>query len=473
MTLSPKPWSLVASIASGGLRDCRTSIEMAENPMAKTKQSYRFGESLVNVEIGDIIRASAQVIVSSDDTHLSMAGGVSKAIRKAGGEGIYDDAQKKRPASMGEIVVTSAGALAQCQHIFHAITRAKGSAPNEDRVSQRAIIESATRQCLDLLRAMNLRSIAFPALGTGFSGFEPGEVAIAMAKVIIEDLVQAKSPVEVSIYLLPEAIGNHVDFREFFNRFDETTGLVHKVVRDHAVVMIHGILTDARWFEKIEDVLKRGDHQLYPVASGYGYFDLIRFLLPLRATRNAVVAKVKRRVDNLLKEQPQIRKVSVIAHSFGSFVVGEMLRTDSTLRLHRLLLCGAILPADYPWEKHAHQIESLNDPNHVTRRLINDCGWRDVWPVFAQSITWGYGSSGRFGFQTHFVRDRFHDLGHSEFFTEKFCNEFWLSALSDGLVRDGAVERPSSPWWLQPLTVFKLLYLVLLGLVWLVVWLVF
>lgn len=439
--------------------------------MAKTRQSYKFGDSTVNVVIGDITRATAQVIVSSEDTHLSMSGGVSDSIRGAGGEDIFKDAQKWKPASVGAIAVTAAGTLVQCRHIFHAITREFGSEPDEDRANQHAIIASATRQCLKLLRAMNLTSIAFPALGTGFAGFEAGEVAIAMAEVIVEDLSREKSPLEVSIHLLADDLGKDVDFREFFNRFDDTTGLVHHVVRDHAVVMIHGIRTEARWFESIEDALKRGDHQLNPLACGYGLFNLFRFLLPLRGLRKAAVASVKRRMDNLLESQPKVRKVSVIAHSFGTYIIGEILRDDPTVRLHRLLLCGAILPADYPWEAHASQIESLNDPNHPTRRVINDCGWRDAWPVFAQTITWGYGCAGRFGFQTPLVRDRFHDLGHSDFFVEKFCNEFWLPALADGRVRDGAVERPQSPWWLQFLAMFRVAYLVLLGLLVLAVYL--
>jgi hypothetical protein len=91
--------------------------------------------------------------------------------------------------------------------------------------------------------------------------------------------------------------------------------------------------------------------------------------------------------------------------------------------------------------------------------------------VFAESITWGYGSSGRFGFQTHLVRDRYHDLGHSGFFTEGFAKKFWLSALSDGQIADGLVERPGSVWWLQLLTVFKVRYLLLLTLIALGVWL--
>lgn len=440
--------------------------------MPKTKQSYRFTDSVVNVELGNIVLSKAQIIVSSDDTDLTMGGGVSLAIRKAGGEAIYADAQKKRPAHVGQVVVTSAGMLPDCQHIFHVVTRAYRSTPTHNRAAHMAVIEDATRQCLRLLRDMNLSSIAFPALGTGYAQFQPTDVAIAMAKVIVEDLTANRNPIEVSIYLLPEALGSHVDFREFFNRFDESTGLVHKVVRDHAVVMIHGIRTDARWIERIERVLKQGDHQLYPVANGYGYFDVVRFLLPLKSLRQAAVTKVKTRIDNLLKDQPQITKVSVIAHSFGTFLVGEMLRNDPTFRLHRLLLCGAILPSDYPWEKHAQQVGPFNDPNHVTRRLINDCGWRDFWPVFAQSITWGYGSSGRFGFQMPLVRDRYHDLDHSGFFTEDFAKTYWLSALSDGRIADGPVERPASAWLLQLLTVIKLRYLVLLALLGFFFWLV-
>jgi O-acetyl-ADP-ribose deacetylase (regulator of RNase III) len=435
--------------------------------MEKKEQPYMFGKSKVVVRIGDITTSTAEVIVSSDDTELSATGGVSKSIKEApGGDAIYRDAEKHRPAKIGQVVVTTAGDMPGVRHIFHAITRVKGSTRSEDREQNKAIIQSATRQCLHLLRDLRLSSIAFPALGTGFAGFEPADVAVEMAKVIIEELASFGYPIEVTIYLLPKSLGTHVDFQDFFNRFDGRTGLTPDVSKNHVVVMIHGIRTDARWFDSVEKLLNQADPHLYPVGKGYGYFDLFRFLLPISSLRQAVVRRVKGDVDKLLGMGfPQ---VSIIAHSFGSYIVGEMLRSDPKMKLHRLILCGAILPPAYDWGQYKEQISPL--PNDPARRIINDCGWHDVWPVLAESITWGYGSSGRFGFLTPWVRDRFHAVGHSDFFKEDIVKTFWLPLLSDGKVIDGPVGRPASAWWLQLLTVLKLKYVVVAIVLALVLW---
>ena len=85
------------------------------------KRTYRIGESEFVLEFGDLTTSTASVLVSSDDYMLTMGGGVSSAIRRAGGEMILLDAAKKIPAKVGDIVVTSAGALF-AKHIFHAIT---------------------------------------------------------------------------------------------------------------------------------------------------------------------------------------------------------------------------------------------------------------------------------------------------------------------------------------------------------------
>ena len=75
------------------------------------KIAYQFGKSQLNLEFGDIVTSDAQVIVSSDDCYLSMGGGVSRSIRRAGGDDIVLDAAKKIPAALGSVVVTTAGKL--------------------------------------------------------------------------------------------------------------------------------------------------------------------------------------------------------------------------------------------------------------------------------------------------------------------------------------------------------------------------
>jgi hypothetical protein len=81
--------------------------------------------------------------------------------------------------------------------------------------------------------------------------------------------------------------------------------------------------------------------------------------------------------------------------------------------------------------------------------IINECGIRDVWPVLAQSVTWGYGSTGTFGFGVQNVRDRFHPSGHSAFFDKNFVRDYWLPAAA-GLPFDFSPTDRSdatSPRW--------------------------
>ena len=56
---------------------------------------------------------------------------------------------------------------------------------------------------------------------------------------------------------------------------------------------------------------------------------------------------------------------------------------------------------------------------------MNDCGSRDIWPVAAKILTWGFGPSGSFGFGTPGVKDRFHEFAHSDYFTADFVRKFW------------------------------------------------
>jgi hypothetical protein len=131
-----------------------------------------------------------------------------------------------------------------------------------------------------------------------------------------------------------------------------------------------------------------------------------------------------------------------------------------TIELHRLILCGAILPTEFGWDKLRKRIET---------EVINDCGIRDIWPVLAQSTTFGYGPSGRFGFGTPGVRDRFHDFGHGGFFQEKFVRDFWLPWFQKGDFVKSKAPPPSGARW-HLLTIIQIKWLAILlfaaGILW-------
>jgi O-acetyl-ADP-ribose deacetylase (regulator of RNase III) len=176
---------------------------------------YQFGKSRLAIEFGDIVASDAQVIVSSDDCFLTMSGGVSAAIRLTGGDDIALDAAKKVPAPLGGVVVTTAGKLT-AHYIFHVITRA----PKENRLLPQEVLLKATQRCMELMDALGVDSIAFPALGAGTAGFPLDAVAAQMAKVIAAALLKSSRALQVTIFLF-DGRGqlSEMDFIPFIARF--------------------------------------------------------------------------------------------------------------------------------------------------------------------------------------------------------------------------------------------------------------
>ena len=226
------------------------------------------------------------------------------------------------------------------------------------------------------------------------------------------------------------------------------------------VILIHGIRTHAEWQEKIPEWLDLGpDTIVKPI--GYGRFDLFRFLSPLR-TRQKPIDILTREIDDLIARYPShaYRKV-VIAHSFGTYAISKILEARPSIELDDLLLCGSIVPADYNWIQIRKQVKGT---------ILNDCGRRDIWPVIARSVTWGYGATGTYGFNAGAVTNRFHSIGHSEFFSKKFVREFWRPFVQDSTIAPSHVgsDIVRSPWYfslfepkLRWLFLFAVLFLIL------------
>jgi WD40 repeat protein/O-acetyl-ADP-ribose deacetylase (regulator of RNase III)/CheY-like chemotaxis protein len=147
-------------------------------------------EKLVRIYQGDITNLATDVIVSSDDSYLTMGGGVSYSIRKTGGDEIYREAKNLIPLSLGEVAVTTAGQL-RAKKVFHAVVidfyDRKG--PSED------VIQQVVHACMKKASGYNFRSIAFPLLGTGSGGFSAKLAWEIILRQIIRDLSDEKQKV--------------------------------------------------------------------------------------------------------------------------------------------------------------------------------------------------------------------------------------------------------------------------------------
>lgn len=207
--------------------------------------------------------------------------------------------------------------------------------------------------------------------------------------------------------------------------------------KKNIIVLIHGINTHAVWQERLADTLNNEENiEVFPI--GYGYFDVIKFLIPV-VTRQSPINKVTRELRALKTKYPDAH-FSIVAHSFGTYIMSKILAEETDIQIHRMQLCGSIIPEKYRWDKVTSRITGV---------IINDAGTKDLWPVLATLASWGYGPSGTFGFKTIDVRDRFHDCGHSDFFTEEHMEKYWIPLLTDGQVVKSTwtSARPSPSWF--------------------------
>lgn len=165
---------------------------------------YHINNSKVTIKFGNITESKAEVIVSSDDCFLSMGGGISATLRNKAGLEMVKDARKKIPAALGDVVVTSAGMMEQ-KFLFHAITIGMDRLNRIDHSQQidvqQYIIHYAVKKVFRLLNAMEISSIAFPAIGAGAARIPYSKVAQCMGEAFAEALSMTNKVYDVELYL--------------------------------------------------------------------------------------------------------------------------------------------------------------------------------------------------------------------------------------------------------------------------------
>jgi len=234
---------------------------------------------------------------------------------------------------------------------------------------------------------------------------------------------------------------------------EKDLGLNSHAPGSNLVILVHGIRTRALWLHSIiKPVLE--EHGFKVQIINYGLLDLICFLMPAPWIRRRAIRKSYDQIRLVLLEQHPAGQPSIIAHSFGTVIVSDILMREFDFRADRVIFCGSIVRYNFPVEQITARLRSS---------LLNEVGTRDYWPILTESVTWGYGSSGAYGFRRPAVMDRWHDgSSHSTFLSKEFCREFWVPFLQDGTVTaPERVER--TPQRISLLSAFKLKYVALVA----------
>ena len=127
----------------------------------------------IDVRQGDITQVRVDAVVNAANNHLWMGGGVAGALKRAGGPEVEAEALAKGPIPVGEAAVTTAGRL-PARYVIHAAVM------GQDLQTDAGKIRQATTNSLLRADELDIKTVAFPALGTGVGGFPLGECARIM-----------------------------------------------------------------------------------------------------------------------------------------------------------------------------------------------------------------------------------------------------------------------------------------------------
>jgi O-acetyl-ADP-ribose deacetylase len=155
----------------------------------------KVGDSTVELLEGDVTELEVDAIVNAANTDLALGAGVAGAIRTKGGPSIQEECDAAAPIGLGQAVATGAGEL-RTKYIIHAA----GMGPN--RRTNAGIIGTVTRNTLLCAEDKRVKTIAFPAIGTGVGGMKLEESARIMLTVVLDYLEEGTSSLKKVIFAL-------------------------------------------------------------------------------------------------------------------------------------------------------------------------------------------------------------------------------------------------------------------------------
>ena len=149
------------------------------------------------IQQGDITEMGVDAIVNAANNDLMLGAGVAGAILRKGGKVIQEECNAIGSIPVGYAAITGAGKL-KTRFVIHAASMGLGGIRTTAKT-----LRTSTAHSLRLASDRKLKSIAFPAIGTGVSGFPMEECAQIMLAEVIQHL-QNGSSLETVYFVLYE-----------------------------------------------------------------------------------------------------------------------------------------------------------------------------------------------------------------------------------------------------------------------------
>jgi O-acetyl-ADP-ribose deacetylase (regulator of RNase III) len=149
----------------------------------------------IEVVEGDITELAVDAIVNAANSSLLGGGGVDGAIHDAAGPGLLEECRTLGGCPVGEARITRGYDLL-AKHVIHTV----GPVWRGGRRGEDDDLAACYRNSLALAVKHGLRSVAFPAIGTGAYGF-PADRAARIAVGEVRDFLKREQSIDKVIFV--------------------------------------------------------------------------------------------------------------------------------------------------------------------------------------------------------------------------------------------------------------------------------
>lgn len=161
------------------------------------------------------------------------------------------------------------------------------------------------------------------------------------------------------------------------------------------IISLHGIRTRGKWQKDLSPLITEQGWIYYPL--DFGWYSVLFFIPAI--FRRGKIEWFREGYREIRNRYPDVVP-SIVAHSFGSWILCKAIEKYEHLKFDKIILTGSIVNSDFDWK-------GIHARNQVAA-VRNDIGSRDFWARFSRFFAWGTGHSGYAGFEQN-----------SEFLTDK------------------------------------------------------
>jgi O-acetyl-ADP-ribose deacetylase (regulator of RNase III) len=162
----------------------------------KNEMDKLLAEKIVILQ-GDLTDMDTDAIVNAANNDLQLGGGVAGAIRRRGGDEIQRECDEIGSIPVGYAAITGGGKL-KARYVIHAASMQLGGQTTT------AALGHSVAHSLRIASERALKTIAFPAVGTGIAGFPLEECANIMLDETAKHLRHATSLEKIYFVLFDE-----------------------------------------------------------------------------------------------------------------------------------------------------------------------------------------------------------------------------------------------------------------------------